>query len=93
MRWCRVSVFNRLSRAEITRKYTHRGWFGPCPVYFLLWGTDGVEMIERNWVPTWWLGAATVMHNAFNAAGAAVSAAYEPRYVVLQTGVIRKRAL
>lgn len=47
-----MAVFSHLSPDVVAAEFTHKAWFGLCPVWFNVKTND---MTERNWVPEWWL--------------------------------------
>lgn len=51
-----MAIFGQVPKEELGTKYTHYGWFaGLCPVYLGDFGGTSATLVERNWIPNWWL--------------------------------------
>lgn len=83
-----MAVLKPLSRAEIRREFTHRGWQLLCPVYIAGVDSPGMVLQERNGIPEWWLQLNCAAEGALIWCMSAIDPFWEPQFMVLVTGRI-----
>lgn len=84
-----MAILNRITADQLQREFEHVGWFcGLCPVYIA--GIDSGEptLVERNWVPEWWLDMTEALFGAFCYFASWADPEFEPVYPIWITGVI-----
>lgn len=85
-----MAIFDRLTRTEIQTRYTNKGWYLFCPIYFSLDG-DNADLVERNWIPVWLLDIAEGIQMTMNyILTAAFPDSYEPTWMLYDTGPIER---
>lgn len=48
-----MAIFDRIPRADLGTRFTHKGWFAFCPVYIGDVDSESPMLAARNWVPEW----------------------------------------
>lgn len=66
--------------------YTHKGWFGLCPVYLANLGSDAPDIDERHWLLTPWMTFNGWLLNALIFVKSVLDPDYEPAFPILVTG-------
>lgn len=85
-----MAIFGQVPQEELGTKYTHYGWFaGICPIYLADFAGSSATLVERNWVPSWWLVFCTELFGAFIWARTFIDPEWEPMFPIAITGEIQ----
>lgn len=86
-----MAIIGQISREELGTRYTHYGWFcGLCPVYLADLGSEGPTVVERNWVPSWWMGIVEWLFGQFIFVNSLLDPEYEPMFPIAISGKINR---
>ena len=68
--------------------FTHKGWFGLCPVYFAGIETEGPVVEPRNQFVEWLMTLSEYVFGTYFLIRATLNAYYEPEWPMVVTGEI-----
>lgn len=84
-----MAIFGQIPKEELGTKYTHYGWFAGCPVYLADIGSASATMVERNWIPGWWLSFVTDAFGCCIYVRSFLDPDYEPMFPIAISGEIK----
>lgn len=71
---------------KIVFKFTHKGWFGVCPVYFMGIDTEGTVVEPRHWSLTPLMMFSEGLYWLVFRCCEAMSPTYQPEWPLMVTG-------
>lgn len=84
-----MSFFHQYWPEEIPCEFTHKGWlFCLCPVYIDFREQDAPRIVERNWIPEWWMLFAEFLFGCYCTLMSFASSDWVPMFPILVTGEI-----
>jgi len=71
---------------KITVIYTHKGWFGLCPVYFANLQSEAPTIDPRHWALGWLMDFSEGFFGVFHMLRSMFDPMYEPEWMLMITG-------
>jgi hypothetical protein len=71
---------------KVTISYTHKGWFGLCPVYFANLDSESPNVEPRHWSLAWIMDFSEAMFFAVNWMRSLIDPTHEPGWPLKITG-------
>ena len=69
--------------------YTHKGWFGLCPVYFANLNSDAPIVEPRNFLVSWLMPVSEIIYEACFFVCSIIDNDFEPQWPLKITGEIQ----
>lgn len=80
-----VAIFDQIPEEEFGKDWKHKGWFGVCPIYLSSDTSEDPTVVERNWVPEWWLDLNEAVFGLYAMLRSSLDEDWEPLYPFIIT--------
>lgn len=70
--------------------YTHKGWFGFCPIYLAAPESNCPDIVERHWSLAWLLDLNVALQQAAMVVCSVMAPDWEPTWKIRVTGRLKR---